>query len=180
MPIYQQKSTTEKNLTDIKSRVVDNERQLQNTHEKYKNSLRKKADKEKEFKGREDELSELDKQIKKSMIDYLQKIPDINEKQAKEDDRTTKISNNISETKEKIKKLNMEIGGFKEKKQELEVRCAEMRKYKEFLEQLRQGEEDIGDIQQLLEKWKRLTDTRKDLSTKNTMLEESLEAKKNK
>merc|ERR1712166_814674 len=107
-----------KNLTDIKSRVVDNERQLQNTHEKYKNSLRKKADKEKEFKGREDELSELDKQIKKSMIEYLQKIPDINEKQAKEDDRTTKISNNISETKEKIKKLNMEIGGFKEKKQE--------------------------------------------------------------
>lgn len=147
---------------------------------KYKNSLRKKADKEKEFKGREDELSELDKQIKKSMIEYLQKIPDINEKQAKEDDRTTKISNNISETKEKIKKLNMEIGGFKEKKQELEVRCAEMRKQKEFLEQLRQGEEDIGDIQQLLEKWKRLTDTRKDLSAKNTMLEESLEAKKNK
>jgi len=45
---------------------------------------------------------------------------------------------------------------------------------------LRQGEEDIGDIQQLLEKWKRLTDTRKDLSSKNTMLEESLEAKKNK
>lgn len=114
------------------------------------------------------------------MIEYLQKIPDINEKQAKEDDRTTKISNNISETKEKIKKLNMEIGGFKEKKQELEVRCAEMRKQKEFLEQLRQGEEDIGDIQQLLEKWKRLTDTRKDLSAKNTMLEESLEAKKNK
>jgi len=41
----------------------------------------------------------------------LQKIPEINEKQAKEDDRTTKISNNINETKEKIKKLNKEIGG---------------------------------------------------------------------
>lgn len=54
-----------------------------------------------------------------------------------------------------------------------------MRKYKEFLEQLRQGEEDIGDIQQLLEKWKRLTDTRSELSKKNTMLEENLEAKKN-
>jgi len=58
----------------------------------------------------------------------LQKIPEINEKQAKEDDRTTKISNNINETKEKIKKLNKEIGGYKEKKQELEERCAEMRK----------------------------------------------------
>jgi len=30
--------------------------------------------------------------------------------------------------KEKIKKLNKEIGGYKEKKQELEERCAEMRK----------------------------------------------------
>jgi len=58
----------------------------------------------------------------------LQKIPDINEKQAKEDDRTTKISNNVNETKEKIKKLNVEIGSYKEKKQELEERCAEMRK----------------------------------------------------
>jgi len=44
---------------------------------------------------------------------------------------------------------------------------------------LRQGEEDIGDIQQLLEKWKRLTDTRSELAKKNTMLEENLETKKN-
>lgn len=44
---------------------------------------------------------------------------------------------------------------------------------------MRQGEEDIGDIQQLLEKWKRLTDTRSELAKKNTTLEENLELKKN-
>jgi len=55
-----------------------------------------------------------------------------------------------------------------------------MRKYRDFLEQLRKGEEDIGDIQQLLEKWKRLTDTRAELAKKNGILEENLEIKKSK
>jgi len=50
------------------------------------------------------------------MIEYLNKIPEINDKQAKEDDRTVKIQNSIDDTKRKIADLQTEIKQHKEKK----------------------------------------------------------------
>jgi chromosome segregation ATPase len=79
----------------------------------------------------------------------------------------------------KIDETKLQIEKLQENKSHLITKVNEMKKYKEFLEHIKGKDEDIGDIQQLLDKWSMLVKCKENLQKKNNKLLNELESKKN-
>jgi hypothetical protein len=161
------------------TRLLEKRRQMYEVQDALENQKVRFNKDEEQFRKKEEALRQKDLQLQAQLIKFNKFLQDNEAKRRRAEQRAIDEVRAIQEREEEIKKLEKDLAEAKQTCQDLEEEVAKNMKYEEFLESVKETDDNYSEIQDLVTRFETLESANKDLMARQTEYEKKIEELRN-
>mmetsp|Transcript_118169 Transcript_118169/g.335190 ORF Transcript_118169/g.335190 Transcript_118169/m.335190 type:complete len:383 (-) Transcript_118169:164-1312(-) len=161
------------------TRLLEKRRQMYEVQDALENQKAKFAKEEETFKKREEHLRTQDLHLQHQLFRFNKFLQDNEAKRRRAETRAAEEAAQIRQKEEDIRDLEHHLDESKQLSKELEEEVARNMKYEEFLESVKDTDENFQEIQDLVTRYDTLESANKDLMRIQTESEHRIEELRN-
>jgi DNA repair exonuclease SbcCD ATPase subunit len=161
------------------TRLLEKRRQMYEVQDALENQKVRFNKDEEQFRKKEEALRQKDLQLQAQLIKFNKFLQDNEAKRRRAEQRAIDEVRAIQEREEEIKKLEKDLAEAKQTCQDLDEEVAKNRKYEEFLESVKETDDNYSEIQDLVTRFETLQSANEDLMQRQKDYERQIEALRN-
>lgn len=161
------------------TRLLEKRRQMYEVQDALENQKVRFNKDEEQFRKKEEALRQKDLQLQAQLIRFNKFLQDNEAKRRRAEQRAIDEVRAIQEREEEIKKLEKDLAEAKQMCQDLEEEVAKNMKYEEFLDSVKETDDNYSEILDLVTRFETLESANKDLMLRQTEYEKQIEELRN-